>query len=90
MEGGQGSDVYYVDAAGDSVIEAADGGNDAVFSTISYTLGATVESLILLGSNNLNGQATPRRITYAEMTATTYCSASAGWTSSTVAPAATL
>ncbi len=55
MEGGAGSDLYYVDSTGDSVVEAADGGNDAVYSTISYVLGATVENLSLLGTNDLSG-----------------------------------
>jgi Ca2+-binding RTX toxin-like protein len=54
MEGGVGADLNYVDSARDVVIEAADGGNDAVYSTISYTLGSTVENVSLLGSNNLN------------------------------------
>jgi Ca2+-binding RTX toxin-like protein len=55
MDGGLGADLYYVDSASDSVIEAPDGGNDAVYSSISYTLGSDVENLRLLGTNNLNG-----------------------------------
>ena len=55
MEGGAGNDVYFVDDAGDEVIEAASAGTDHVQSLISYTLGANIETLTLLGSAGLNG-----------------------------------
>ena len=47
MQGGRGDDVYFVDATGDSVIEAAWEGEDRVFASVSYTLGAgiSVETL---------------------------------------------
>ena len=48
MIGGLGNDIYYVDNAGDSVVEAAGGGVDTVRSGITYTLGANVENLELL------------------------------------------
>ena len=38
-DGGLGNDIYYVDAAGDIVSEAAGGGTDRVFASVSYTLG---------------------------------------------------
>jgi Ca2+-binding RTX toxin-like protein len=42
-----GNDNYYVDNAGDVVLEAAGAGNDAIFSSVSYTLGAGVEAEVL-------------------------------------------
>src|SRR4051812_1843081 len=46
MEGGTGDDVYIVDNAGDSVVEASGEGLDTVYTTLnSYTLGADVEDL---------------------------------------------
>ncbi len=55
MAGGAGNDTYVVENAGDLVIEAADGGTDAVRSWIDYTLGANVEKLSLYGTANING-----------------------------------
>lgn len=54
MEGGADSDAYYVDSAGDVVTENGLEGYDEVFSLISYTLGAGLTGLTLLGSANLN------------------------------------
>ncbi|WP_302850055.1 calcium-binding protein [Sphaerospermopsis torques-reginae] len=53
--GGNGNDTYVVDGLGDVVIENANEGIDAVISSISYTLGDNLETLILTGQNNLNG-----------------------------------
>lgn len=39
MSGGAGSDTYYVDNAGDSVLEGADGGDDKVYVTGVWVLG---------------------------------------------------
>lgn len=50
MLGGMGDDIFYVDAAGDSVVEGAGRGTDGVFSTITHTLAANVENLVLLAS----------------------------------------
>jgi Ca2+-binding RTX toxin-like protein len=55
MAGGLGNDKYTVDGVGDVVIELADGGIDAVFSSIDWTLGENVENLTLTGSGNING-----------------------------------
>jgi len=45
MEGGLGNDIYYVDNAGDLVVEGVGEGNDRVFAGTSYALnaGANVE-----------------------------------------------
>ncbi|SDJ80539.1 calcium-binding protein [Variovorax sp. OV700] len=54
--GGTGNDTYVVDDAGDAVQE--DGWNDnddQVLSSISYTLGARVENLVLTGADAING-----------------------------------
>jgi len=50
MTGGAGNDYYQVDHLQDKVVEYAGGGNDTVFSSISYTLGSNVEFLDLTGA----------------------------------------
>ena len=49
MTGGNGNDTYVVDNAGDVVIEQAGQGFDTVDTSVSYTLGANVEALRLMG-----------------------------------------
>jgi Ca2+-binding RTX toxin-like protein len=56
MFGGAGDDTYYVDSALDSVTELANRGVDTVHSKVSYTLGAHVENLILIGSARIDGR----------------------------------
>ncbi len=55
MSGQAGNDTYVVDAAADIVSEAAGQGTDAVQSSISYTLPANVERLVLTGNAAING-----------------------------------
>ena len=55
MAGGYGNDTYYVDNAADRVTEFANQGVDTVFSSITYTLTANVENLVLTGSGKING-----------------------------------
>jgi Ca2+-binding RTX toxin-like protein len=50
MRGGAGNDTYVVDHTRDVVIETPTGGSDAIRSTVSYRLGANVETLVLLGT----------------------------------------
>ncbi|NGO51449.1 calcium-binding protein [Allomesorhizobium camelthorni] len=55
MRGLGGNDIYYVDNAGDIIVEEADGGTDTVRSYVNWTLGGNVERLELQGAGNLNG-----------------------------------
>jgi Ca2+-binding RTX toxin-like protein len=55
LSGGAGNDIYVVDDGGDSITENFGEGMDTVRSSISYTLGANVEGLQLVGSATLNG-----------------------------------
>ena len=60
MSGGTGNDIYIVDDAADVVTEYANGGTDTVDASISYTLGAEVENLALIGVGGLNGTGNDR------------------------------
>jgi Ca2+-binding RTX toxin-like protein len=55
MQGGDGNDTYIVNASGDLISEGAGGGADTVQSSVTRTLGANLENLILTGPANLNG-----------------------------------
>lgn len=52
--GGAGDDTYIIRAAGNTIVEAANGGTDVVTAYIDYTLGANVENL-RLGTGGLTG-----------------------------------
>ncbi|MBI5898514.1 MAG: calcium-binding protein [Rhodocyclales bacterium] len=54
MSGGAGNDSYTTDNVGDLVSEAADEGIDAVSTSVSYSLGANIENL-LLSAGNISG-----------------------------------
>lgn len=64
MEGAAGDDTYVVDDVGDQVVEAVDGGNDLVESSIAYILDADLENLTLIGQADLSatGNALNNRI----------------------------
>ncbi|MBR0556589.1 type I secretion C-terminal target domain-containing protein [Ciceribacter sp. L1K23] len=55
MQGGTGNDTYIVNSTGDKVQEFVAQGTDTVKASISYTLSATLENLVLTGSGNLSG-----------------------------------
>jgi Ca2+-binding RTX toxin-like protein len=55
MVGGLGDDTYYVDSSADVVTENPGEGTDQSQSSVSYTLPANVEYLMLTGSGNING-----------------------------------
>ncbi|HEY5724316.1 MAG TPA: M10 family metallopeptidase C-terminal domain-containing protein, partial [Allosphingosinicella sp.] len=54
MAGGLGDDLYIIDNVGDLATEATSAGTDSVQSSVSFTLGANVEHLVLL-AGALNG-----------------------------------
>ncbi len=53
--GGLGNDIYIVNDAGDQVIEAVNEGVDTVFASVSYSLTANIENLVLTETSSLNG-----------------------------------
>jgi Ca2+-binding RTX toxin-like protein/subtilisin-like proprotein convertase family protein len=55
LKGGIGDDGYFIDSAGDTIVENANEGTDVVISTVTYTLGANLEGLGLSGTGNING-----------------------------------
>jgi len=55
MSGGAGDDIYVIDNAGDTVTENANEGIDTIQSSLTFTLGANVENLILTGTTAING-----------------------------------
>ncbi|MBZ6078783.1 hypothetical protein [Microvirga puerhi] len=50
MFGGPGNDTYYVDDAGDRIVEQVDAGLDQVITTVSQNLWDDVENLTAIGS----------------------------------------
>lgn len=55
MFGGAGNDTYIVDSPFDVVTESPGAGADSVRSSVSYTLTANVETLILTGNSAIDG-----------------------------------
>jgi len=53
--GGLGNDTFVVDNSTETVVEAVGEGIDEVRSSVTYTLGANLEDLILTGTNAING-----------------------------------
>ena len=54
MIGGSGNDTYYVDDVGDVIVDPDDWGTDTVYSSVSFTLSATLENLYLTGTGPAN------------------------------------
>lgn len=54
--GGDGKDTYLVDQTAETVKEQADAGRDTVRASVSFTLGANVENLVLTGAGNIDGR----------------------------------
>lgn len=55
MSGGSGNDTYVVNNAGDRIVESANAGVDLVETKISWTLGANLEKLTLIGHRTIDG-----------------------------------
>jgi Ca2+-binding RTX toxin-like protein len=55
MNGGAGNDTYIVDNTGDIITESSSAGTDSAQSSVTYTLAANVENLILTGTSAING-----------------------------------
>lgn len=55
LTGGAGDDEYVVNHVSDSVVEQANGGVDTVFASVTHTLAANVENLVLTGTAAING-----------------------------------
>ncbi len=56
MRGLAGDDTYIVDNVRDAVIEEVGQGSDVVRSSVAYQIADNVETLILVGSDQINGQ----------------------------------
>src|SRR4029079_9159210 len=54
LNGGAGNDIYVV-GPGDTVTEQANAGTDTVQSASTWTLGANIENLTLIGTSAING-----------------------------------
>ncbi|ESQ73918.1 M10 family metallopeptidase C-terminal domain-containing protein [Asticcacaulis sp. AC402] len=55
LSGGLGNDTYYVQNAGDNVVELGGQGTDVIYSTVTYTLnGRFAETITLTGAAHLN------------------------------------
>lgn len=55
LQGLSGNDTYIVDNTGDRIFEAVNAGIDTVQSSVTYTLAANLEKLVLTGTNAING-----------------------------------
>ncbi len=55
MSGGTGDDTYVVNVSTDVITESANEGIDTVESSITLTLGGSVENLTLIGTNAIHG-----------------------------------
>ena len=53
--GGRGNDTYVVDNLGDIVYESLNSGIDTIQSSVTWTLKANLENLILVGTDIING-----------------------------------
>jgi Ca2+-binding RTX toxin-like protein len=55
MRGAAGNDVYVIDMVSDVIVEIAAEGIDTVQTAVTYTLGANLENLTLIGTSAIHG-----------------------------------
>lgn len=57
LKGGKGNDTYIINSSNvnDTIIENVNEGTDTVKSSVTHTLAANIENLILTGKGNING-----------------------------------
>lgn len=55
LTGGLGNDTYFVSNTTDVVVESTGAGIDVVHSSVSYTISANVEQLVLTGTSAIDG-----------------------------------
>jgi Ca2+-binding RTX toxin-like protein len=60
MTGLAGNDTYMVDNVGDAVVENPGEGTDTIRSSVTYSLPASVENLVLTGGSAINGTGNSR------------------------------
>lgn len=60
MLGGDGDDTYHVNTGADLITEGESKGTDSVISLASYTLGAHIENLTLIGAQAINATGNER------------------------------
>ena len=53
--GGEGNDLYTVDNIGDVVTELSSQGVDTIQASVTFTLGANIENLVLTGTSAISG-----------------------------------
>ena len=53
--GGDGNDVYRISQSNLFIVEAANEGNDAVYSTVDFTLWSNIEGLVFKGRRDIDG-----------------------------------
>jgi Ca2+-binding RTX toxin-like protein len=83
MNGGSGSttngnDTFYVDDLGDRVTDTGSGDNDIVYSSVNFALTTGIDSLVLTGSNAINGTGTAESNSIAGNTAANRLDGGAG------------
>ena len=55
MNGGLGTDTYFIDSASDSIFEDTNAGIDSINASIGWTLGNNLENLTLTGTSAIDG-----------------------------------
>ena len=67
LEGLGGDDAYYVNHAGDFIVERGNGGNDTVYTSVNYTVADNVENVRLAAAGlTVTGSAYTSNIFYVE------------------------